>query len=435
MKITEYIKFNKLITINNELRVFDFKYKAESASDLLKIQNNSPFIYVLAHNSIKTLLVIYESLEKGLIPVIVDPETTQYELNELYESVPPAIVYEDVNKEEDISETEFQYMTAEVEINQNELEGVAVILFSNAEDGFYKPVMLTHENILYQILACSEAQTINAQSSSLSLLPLYHIFGLITTFFMPAYHKANIVMHEGTSTEIKTILSLIEKCKPTNIYSVPAVFYMLSRAEKGLLENVHTCYSGGYSLDKEIVDAFFKKHNKKLLDGFGLTETCGMCVSLKDYKTYPDSSIGEAAIDTEFKLDADNVLYIKNKGVMKGYYNNKTATDNVLKNGWLYTGDICTVDNNNYLYFKGLKKYMYNVLGHNFYPEYLKRFIFSIENVENVEIEAEEKPFWGHVTLCTVILKNKDDQSKDEIKKIIINNIGIHRRAKYIKFI
>ena len=110
--------------------------------------------------------------------------------------------------------------------------------------------------------------------------------------------------------------------------------------------------------------------------------------------------------------------------VFKGYFNNETATNNVLKDGWLRTGDYGRKDLSGNIYFCGLKKNMINVAGNNVYPLKLERMMGINRNVQQVKISGEESVLQGQIVIAAIRLRDRSPQKQEEFKRWCFENIN-----------
>ena len=405
---------------------------------LKNIHSPSPFVLFSAFNHIKTVIVYFAILKANRIAVILDPQMKSIELEEIINDVDPAaIIY--VN-EHTIS---FNYLEEIVLRNQSkgpnintDIKDVCTIAYTNAEDGYSKGAMLTEKNLLSEIDALIKTNRLTSNSVTCSLLPFSHLFGFIYGVLIPAFGKGSTLISEVNLFKIPNTLKEIETAKVTHLYTVPSVYYILSKIPdltnscKSILE----FFSGGIQLPPSIYETFYSKTNHKIREGYGLTETSPAIASNYEEegpvigsfgKPFPGCEIeirGERNI--ECKTEQVGEICIKGDMVFKGYFNHEQTTNKVLRNQWLYTGDYGRKDSKGNIYFCGLKKEMINVAGNKVYPKKLVRLINKHENVLSATIYSETSILQGSSIGANVRLRDNSRKSQEEIKTWCIHNIN-----------
>jgi long-chain acyl-CoA synthetase len=296
-------------------------------------------------------------------------------------------------------------------------DDVLSILYTSGTTGIAKGVMLTHKNIISDIELASQMIAFDENDTLLSVLPLHHVFECTCGFLTPLYNGATITYAE--SLKSKSILAGIKETNVTVMLGVPLLFEklyegiikavkeksfpvrMVFKSSMGIvkltgkmlnkkigfrvfknlrkkagLSSIRFFVSGGGPLRGDIAEAF-DSLGLTILQGYGLTETSPVVtVSTLKYLSY--YSVGLPLPEIETKIDKPNEdsigeILVKGPIVMRGYYKNTDATDEVLKDGWFYTGDLGYIDKEGFLYITGRKK---NVIvtsgGKNVYPEELE---------------------------------------------------------------
>ncbi len=281
---------------------------------------------------------------------------------------------------------------------------VAVILYSGGTTGTSKGILLTNLNVnalAMQTLAASGIDDISGLKM-LSVMPLFHGFGLGIGIHLPLIYGATCVLLPQFS--VKTYAKTLVKKKPNFIPGVPTLFEALLRAEgleKANLSFLKGVFSGGDSLSVELkkkVDCFLKAHGAtvQIREGYGTTEcVTACCLTPPDYSR--EGSIGIPFPDTYFAItevggtkhlqpDTEGEICLRGPTVMKGYLDNPEETEQTLRmhedgNVWLHTGDLGLVDSDGFVYFKQRIKRMIVTSGYNVYPSQLENIIDSHEKV------------------------------------------------------
>jgi long-chain acyl-CoA synthetase len=294
------------------------------------------------------------------------------------------------------------------------LDELAAVIYTSGTTGLAKGVMLSHGNITSDIWAMVNAMDLYESDNFISILPLHHTFECTCGFLTPISFGSCITYARGLAS--KQIVEDIKNNKATILLGVPLVFekmftglskeiakkpqftraifkttYGLSKIikktvkleaggmlfsslrEKAGLSSLRLMVAGGAPMIPEIAEAF-NIMGFRLIQGYGLTESAPV-LTLNPYENYRNDSIGKPLPGVTLKIDNPNSqgigeIIAKGPMVMKGYYKNPEATAAVLKDGWLYTGDLGWVDDDGFYYIAGRSK---NVIvtpgGKNVYPE------------------------------------------------------------------
>jgi long-chain acyl-CoA synthetase len=308
---------------------------------------------------------------------------------------------------------------------QTNPDDIAVIIYTSGTTGSPKGVMLTYNNILTNVRAVSEFIPIyRPDSRVMILLPLHHIFPLVGTMVIPLYLGAMVAISPSMVSE--DIMATLKNNAITIIIGVPRLyaairkgimdkikksgiarllFYIAGKVNspgfsKRIFGTVHNklggsvefLVSGGAALDSE-VGRDLQTLGFEVLEGYGMTEAAPM-ITFTQPRRVRIGSPGEVMRETAVQIE-DGEIIASGPNIMKGYYNRPEETAEVLKNGWLYTGDLGYIDKEGFLYITGRKKEII-VLSNG-------------KNVNPVEIESAllESPL---VKDCGVFLKDNQLQ-------------------------
>lgn len=264
---------------------------------------------------------------------------------------------------------------------------VAVIIYTSGTTGKPKGVMITYGNLLTNIRAVSEHIPIfRPDSVILMLLPVHHIFPLAGTVIIPLYIGATVAI--SPSMKSPDIMETLQNNAVTIIIGVPRLYAAIRKGimdkinasilasllftvarkinspkfSRKLFGTVHKKFggaveylvSGGAALDKEI-GSDFQTLGFEVLEGYGMTEAAPMITFTRPGRVRIGSP-GEIMSD-ETKVEIrDGEITASGSNIMKGYYNKPEETAEILKDGWLYTGDLGYIDKEGFLYITGRKK-------------------------------------------------------------------------------
>ena len=328
-------------------------------------------------------------------------------------------------------------------------DDLAIILYSGGTTGTPKGIGLSNRNFnalaMQAHLMCDPAKE---GDSILSIMPIFHGFGLgvcihttlcigMTCILIPAF-------------QAKKFGDLIKKYKPNFIVGVPTLFEAMlnsKKIKKNDLSCVTCMVSGGDFLTvklKNEIDKFLHEHGSKaeVRPGYGLTESSA-ATCLSPTGRYREGTIGIPFPDTYFKIvkigthdeaeyNTDGEICISGPTVMMGYVNNEKETIQTLRvhdDGilWLHTGDIGSMDEDGYIYFKQRLKRMIVSSGYNIYPSQIEKIIASHKSVLSCTVIGVSHPYKGQVAKAYIVLNDgykPTHELKEEIKAYCEENIA-----------
>lgn len=348
------------------------------------------------------------------------------------------------------------------EIDPDEMR---MLLFTSGTTGVSKGVMLSHGNIAFDIAAMKRILKISSDDLSLSILPIHHTFECTCGFLTMIASGGTVAFCEG----LKYIAQNIRETKPTILIVVPLILEgvynkIMKKASASFLKKVifklllgiggllsissrrklfktvhsslggriHHVISGASALSPQ-VSKTFEKMGLIVLQGYGLTECAPVAAGNRE-AFFKHGALGMALPGVEMKIDEpdkDGIgeILIKGPNVMLGYYNNPKATDEVIIDGWLHSGDYGRKDKDGFYVMTGRKKNLIiTKTGKNIFPEELEEYLndspFIVESVVTGSEEDITKEDFIHAHIVPNIEKIKESLSGklpsiEEIKKVI----------------
>lgn len=444
------LEFNKIIFRDKFYYPPQINSSIDKLSSNLKTnkESNSPFVYLFAHNHIKTVIAYFAIIKSGKICVLVDPEIKHIELGEMMRDTPPyATIKFDKNGEEFDFKNDIVFTDNNIDVDSKQLDDVCTMVYTNAEDGYAKAAMLTKKNILSDVISHVTTNDSDKNSVICALLPYHHLYGLVIGVSAPLVSNSTILIEDHSNIlRIRSISDNFRKFKITHLYTIPFVFYLLGKVPriKDKLNNIKYLNSGGYKLSLSIFNYFKQKFGFEIHEGYGLTEASPVCTWHHPGNKIKPISVGQSLNCCDIKImNEENQelaisdigeICIKGENVMKGYYNNEKATKEILKDCWLHTGDFGKIDKDGYLYFTGLKKHMFNIAGKNVYPNEVERLIKINKNVKNIKIFSEESEIQGNTFSAKIELKNSISEAQRSFQKWCVDNISKYKIPHSIEF-
>ncbi len=328
-------------------------------------------------------------------------------------------------------------------------DDVAVLQYTGGTTGVPKGAMLTHRNLVanaLQTIAWLPAHE-GGQERFLGAIPLFHVYGLTTVMTGPIALAAEIVLHPNPR-EIKAILKLINKRKPTVFPGVPTMYIAILRhpnVSKYDLKSIKACISGSAPLPNEVRREFDAVTGGKLVEGYGLTEASPV-THANPLSGMIKEGIGIPFPDTDSKIvDIDDPtkdlpqgeageLAVRGPQVMKGYWNKPDETRLVLRDGWLLTGDIAKMDEDGYFFIVDRKKDMILCSGYNVYPREVEEVLFMHPAVQEAAAIGVPDPYRGESVKAYVVLKAGAAATAEDIIAFCKDKLAPFKVPKQVAF-
>jgi long-chain acyl-CoA synthetase len=335
-------------------------------------------------------------------------------------------------------------------VDINPKEDLAALQYTGGTTGIAKGAMLTHMNLVSNAVMCAEwLRGKQTEETFLAVLPLFHIYGMTTGMNAPIYLAGKMVMlprFEPIST-----LKAIQDHKVTVFCGAPTMYSMLLANPKVNafdLSSVHFCISGSAPLPPEIQKKWMEATKGVLVEGYGLTESSPVthCNPLDaTLKTVKIGSIGLPWPDTDAKImdmekgeeelgtDQDGELVISGPQVMLGYWKMPEETRDVLRNGWLYTGDIGKMDEDGYFYITDRKKDLIKYKGYSVYPREVEDVICEHPAVKLCAVIGKPDSVAGEIPKAFIVLKEGKTMTADEIKQFVNPKLAPYKALREVE--
>ncbi|MFA9395014.1 MAG: long-chain fatty acid--CoA ligase [Halodesulfovibrio sp.] len=326
---------------------------------------------------------------------------------------------------------------------------VALLQYTGGTTGISKGVMLSHANLTANVEQCNAmlAAISEEHHTFLGLLPYFHVFGLTVSMLFPCVIGATVIPFPRYVP--KDVLDGIQKYKPTIFPGAPSVYISLMQ-QKSLpkydLSCIKYCISGSSPMPVEQMRQFKKITGSKLLEGFGLTEASPVTHLNPLMGVSKNGSIGLPFPDTEARIVDMEVgsvplptgkigeLVIRGPQVMMGYWNRPDETASTLRNGWLYTGDIATMDEEGYFYIVDRKKDMIIVAGYNVYPREIDEVLYEHPKVQEAVTVGVPHKTRGEIIKVFIVPKVGEELSKSEILSHCREKLANYKVPKQVEF-
>ncbi len=324
----------------------------------------------------------------------------------------------------------------EASLAKIQLSDLATIIYTSGTTGTPKGVMLTHNNILSNVLGASKVLPMQPGEVFLSFLPLSHIFERTAGHFLPIYFGSTVAYAES----IETVAQNMGEVRPTLMTAVPRLYekmygrvkdgiaaapkvrqkifhwavgvgeharktgekgFKYALANKLVFSKLHArlggrvkcMVSGGAPLSGEIAE-FFANMGVMILEGYGLTETSPI-ITVNRPELIKFGTVGCPIEHVEVKIAADGEILARGPNIMKGYYKNDEATREMIDaEGWLHTGDIGFLDGDQYLTITDRKKNLIVTSGgKNVAPQPIENLLSTNPYIDQIMVIGDKRNF------------------------------------------
>ena len=328
--------------------------------------------------------------------------------------------------------------------------GAINIQFTSGTTGNPKGATLTHHNVVNNARCIALAMRFTEADSLAIPVPLYHCFGMVLAVLACVATGATMVF-PGESFEPGATLSAVAEERCTALHGVPTMFIAeldhpdFARFDLGSLR---TGIMAGSPCPIETMKRVVSQmHMSEVTIAYGMTETSP--VSFQSSTTDPldrrVSTVGRIQPHLEVRIvDAeDRIVPVGEKGelctkgysVMKGYWGDESRTREVVRDGWMYTGDLATLDGEGYCNIVGRVKDMLIRGGENIYPREIEEFLFRHPKVQSVQVFGIPDAKYGEEICAWVVVKPGQQCSADEIRGFCRDQIAHYKVPRYIRFV
>ncbi len=332
-----------------------------------------------------------------------------------------------------------------------DLDSPAALQYTGGTTGVSKGAVLTHRNLSYQAqqLRAWLPEMIDGREVFLAALPFFHVFGLTVAMSLPLLIGAQIVLLPNPR-EIKGMIDSINRHRVTIFPIVPAMVNAINthpHAKKLDVTSLKMCVSGSAPLAGDTLNAFEALTGGRIVEGYGLTEASPVThVNPNEAGKRKIGHIGLPLPDTDCRIvsaanDEEDVppgepgeLLIRGPQVMRGYWNRPGETAGALRDGWLYTGDLATVDDEGYFRIVGRKKEMIVAGGYNIYPDEVDRVLIEHPDVlecATIGVPCERR---GETVKSFVVLRTKGAVSAEDLTTFCRERLAAYKIPREIEF-
>ena len=323
------------------------------------------------------------------------------------------------------------------------------LLYTGGTTGVPKGAELTNRNLLANALqtkAWFKAQ--DGKETVLTAIPLFHSYGM-TTCMNFAMASAGAMVLIPNPRDLHMVMLAVKNFQPTCFPGVPTMYVAFNNfpnVQAYGVNSIRACISGAAGLPVEVQQKFQELTGGKLVEGYGLSEASPVTHANPIYGQNKIGTIGVPFPDTiakivdletgqkEMPVGEVGELAVRGPQVMKGYWNKPDETAMVLRDGWLYTGDIAKMDEQGYFQIVDRKKDMIISGGYNIYPRDVEEVLYEHPKVKEAVVAGVPDAYRGEMVKAYVILKDGQTATEEEIIEFCRTRVAKYKVPRAVEF-
>jgi long-chain acyl-CoA synthetase len=330
----------------------------------------------------------------------------------------------------------------------------ALLLFTGGTTGVPKAAIGDHASLLasgMQIHAWFEKDLVEWQAVIVALMPFFHVYGNAGALSVSLVGRNPLALAPNPR-DLDDVLDTIQKTRPAFVPGVPSLFNAISNHPRVLagkvdLSSIKACISGAAPLLAEIKQRFEALTGGRLVEGYAMTETMMAAIITPLYGVYKPGAVGIPAPDVEIRIvdlelgettlgpNQPGELLVRAPNLMRGYWENPTETANMLRDGWLYTGDIGYIDEDGYLFLVDRKKDLIKPGGFQVWPREVEEIIATHPAVAEVGVAGVPDIQQVEAVKAWVVLQPGASLSADELRQYCKARLAAYKVPRQVEFV
>jgi long-chain acyl-CoA synthetase len=326
---------------------------------------------------------------------------------------------------------------------------LALLQYTGGTTGVSKGVMLSHANLRANVeqVRAWFPDADPGREVMMAVLPFFHVYGLTVSLLLGLRLGAALVLQPRF--DLDAVLAAVDKYRPTLFPGVPTMYVAINNAvEKGGhdLSSIKACLSGAAPLPLEVAERFERFSGGRLVEGYGLSESSPVAIANPIYGKRKAGTIGMPIPDTLARIadpsDPDRTmppgepgeLALAGPQVMHGYWNRPEETAQALRDGWLLTGDMATMDEEGYFTIVDRKKELIIAGGYNVYPREVEEVLYEHPKVLEVAVAGVPDAYRGEIVKAFVVLRTGEQCTADEIREFAKARLAGYKVPRAVEF-
>ncbi|MBP2016980.1 long-chain acyl-CoA synthetase [Symbiobacterium terraclitae] len=328
-------------------------------------------------------------------------------------------------------------------------EDLALLQYTGATTGLPKGCMLTHRNLVANVMQ-TEAWLYRAKRGpelvTLAALPFFHVYGMTTLMNFTIRMGGTMVLQP--KFEPREALKLIQRYRPSIFPGAPTMYVGINHlpdVQRYRLDSIEACISGAAPLPVEVQTTFERLTGGRLVEGYGLTEASPVTHANPIWGRRKEGSIGLPWPETECRIvdpeTGEDVpvgevgeLLIRGPQVMKGYWNQPEATAEALRDGWLHTGDMARMDEEGYFYIADRKKDLIIAGGFNIYPREVEEVLYLHRGIKEAAVVGVPHEYRGETVKAYIVPREGYTLDPAEIMEFCRQHLAAYKIPRIIEF-
>jgi len=305
-------------------------------------------------------------------------------------------------------------------------DGAVFLMYTSGTTGKPKGAIITHTNLFWNSLNCMHGFRLDADTRFLVSVPLFHAGGLNGGVIPTIYAGGTVILEPFFNPQ--ATLELVQKERITFLGGVPVMFQMILDVpdfDTYDLSSIKTIMAGAMPVPVPLIEAYREK-NITFQQCYGLTEATTSVLYLRHEDALRKvGSVGKPFFHVEVRIVKDDgspagpgevgEILVKGGNVMRGYWGWPEETARTIRDGWLHTGDMATVDEEGYVFIVDRKKDIIISGGENIYPAEVEEVLSRHPKVQEVGVIAAEDPKWGESVRAVIVPKAGQAPTLEEI--------------------
>ncbi len=327
------------------------------------------------------------------------------------------------------------------------LDDIVVLPYSSGTTGLSKGVMLTHQNLVANVVQTMDAAKIGSEDVIIAVLPFFHIYGM--QVLMNTGLTAGATIITMPRFDLEQFLQLHQTHQITRSFVAPPIVVALAKhplVDQYDLSSVDQIFSGAAPLSAELADECGSRLGCEVVQGYGMTELSPVS-HLTPLGNVKPGSVGVTAPNTQtmivdpatgeaLGIDQDGEIWVRGPQVMKGYLNNEDATAATIDaDGWLHTGDIGHIDADGHMFVVDRLKELIKYKGFQVPPAELEALLLTHPKVADAAVIGLPDEEAGEIPVGYVVLKADQELSEADLQAFVADQVASYKQVRVVHFV